>query len=185
MSDLSQNSFYWIVRSKTDSHAIEAVFRKELQAVDRDAATSNVRSLGEYLSDSVAPRKFNLRVLTLFSLAALLLSATGIYGVVSYTVTQRTSEIGIRLALGAGQANIFRLILGQIVEVVIVGVMLGTLGAVAITRVISSLLYGVTPTDPLTFGLVSFVMIVVALLACSIPARRATRVDPLVALRYE
>jgi putative ABC transport system permease protein len=179
------NSFYWIVRSKTDSHAIEAVFRKELQAVDRDAATSNVRSLGEYLSDSVAPRKFNLRVLTLFSLAALLLSATGIYGVVSYTVTQRTSEIGIRLALGAGQANIFRLILGQIVEVVIVGVMLGTLGAVAITRVISSLLYGVTPTDPLTFGLVSFVMIVVALLACSIPARRATRVDPLVALRYE
>ena len=121
----------------------------------------------------------------LFSIAALLLAVTGIYGVVSYTVTQRTAEIGIRLALGAGRVQVFRLILGQGVRVVFMGIVLGLFAALALSRVIRSLLFGVTPSDPLTFVFVSALLPVVALTACSIPARRATQVDPLIALRNE
>lgn len=182
---LIRNNHYWIVRSKIDSRAVEGAFRRELQSIDRDAATSSIRPLEDYLSDSVAPRRFNLRVLTIFSIAALLLAATGIYGVVSYTVTQRVPEIGIRLALGARRLNVFRLILGQGLKVVLAGVALGALGAIAITRVIRTMLFGVTPTDAVTFGLVSLVLVLVALIACSLPARRAMKVDPLIALRNE
>jgi predicted permease len=179
------NSQYWIVRSKTNSQTVEGAFRRELQDIDRDAATSNVRTLEDYISDSVARRKFNLRVLTIFSVVALLLAATGVYGIVSYTVSQCTPEIGIRLALGAGRTNVFRLILGQGLKVVFFGIAFGLVGAFAMTRVIRSLLFGVTPNDALTFVLVSLLMIFVALIACSVPARRATKVDPLVALRNE
>ena len=182
---LVTNSQYWIVRSTTNSQAVESAFRRELQNVDRDVATANVRTMEDYLSDSVAPRRFNLRVLTIFSLAALLLAATGIYGIVSYTVTQRTPEIGIRLALGAGRTNVFRLILGQGLKVVLVGLALGLVGALALTRVIRSLLFGVTPNDAVTFVAVSLLLILVALVACSFPARRATKVDPLIAMRNE
>jgi putative ABC transport system permease protein len=182
---LITNTHYWIVRSKSDAHAIESAFRRELQDLDRDVATSNVRSLEDYLSDSVAPRRFNLRVLTIFSVAALVLAAIGVYGVVSYTVTQRTQEIGIRLALGARRANVFQLILGQGLKIVFAGVALGALGAFAMTRVIRNLLFGVAPTDPITFGLVSVILSAIALAACAVPARRATNVDPLIALRNE
>jgi predicted permease len=182
---LVTNSQYWIVRLKTNSQSVEGAFRRELQDVDRDVATANVRTLEDYLSDSVAPRRFNLQVLTIFSLAALLLAATGIYGIVSYTVTQRTPEIGIRLALGAGRTSVFRLILGEGFKVVLVGLALGVAGALALTRVIRSLLFGVTPSDVLTFVVVSLLLIVVALIACSLPARRATKVDPLIAMRNE
>ena len=179
------NSHYWIVRSKSDTAALGANFLRELRNIDRDAATSNIKTLDEYLAESVGPRKFNLRVLTIFSVAALLLAATGIYGVVSYTVKQRTQEIGIRLALGAGRMNIFRLVLGQGLKLVVVGVIAGALGAFGITRVIRSLLFGVTPTDTITFIVVSLMLILIALIACTAPARRATRVDPLIALRNE
>lgn len=182
---LVTNIHYWIVRSKSDSRAVESAFRRELQSIDRDAATSNVRTMEEYLAESVAPRRFNLQLLTIFSVAALLLAVIGIYGVVSYTVTQRTPEIGIRLALGARRMNVFSLILGQGLKVVIVGVGLGALAAVAMTRVIRGLLFGVTPTDTLTFILVSLTLVLIALIACSVPARRATKVDPLIALRNE
>jgi putative ABC transport system permease protein len=146
---------------------------------------SNVETLEEYLSDSVAPRKFNLRILTIFSVAALLLAVTGIYGLVAYSVTQRRPEIGIRLALGAGKGNVFRLILGQGLKLVLVGVVLGAAGAFAITRVIRTMLFGITPTDIFTFTFVSGLLVVVALIACSVPAHRATRVDPLIELRNE
>jgi len=179
------NSHSWVVRLTTDSQAFETDFRRQLQQVDHDAATSNMRTLDDYISDSVAPRRFNLRVLTIFAIAALLLAATGIYGIVSYTVTQRIPEIGIRLALGAGRTRVFRLILGQGLKVVLTGVGLGFVGALAMTRVIRSLLFGTTPNDPLTFVLVSSLLILVALIAGSLPARRAARVDPLVALRNE
>ena len=179
------NNLYWIVRSKTDSRTIEAAFRSELQSVDREVATANVKTLEAYLADSLGPRRFNLRVLTIFSIAALLLAATGIYGVVSYTVKQRTQEIGIRLALGAARVNIFRLVLDQGLKLVVVGVALGAVGAFAMTRVIRSLLFGVTPTDTITFVVVSLTLILIALIACSAPARRATKVDPLIALRNE
>jgi predicted permease len=182
---LVTDSQYWIVRSKTNNLAVEGAFRRELQDIDRDAATANVRTLEDYISDSVAPRKFNLRVLTIFSLAALLLAATGIYGIVSYTVTQRTPEIGIRLALGAGRTTVFRLILGQGLKVVLLGLALGLVGALAMTRVIRSLLFAVTPNDAFTFVIVSLLLILVALIACSLPARRATKVDPLIAMRNE
>lgn len=182
---LLTNNYFWIVRSKTDSGAIEAAFLRELRNIDRGVATSNVKKLDDYLADSVGPRRFNLRVLTIFSVAALLLAATGIYGVVSYMGKQRTPEIGIRLALGAGRMNIFRLILAQGLKVVVAGVALGVLGAFAMTRVIRSLLFGVTPTDTITFIFVSLMLILIALIACSAPARRATRVDPLIALRNE
>jgi len=124
-------------------------------------------------------------VLTIFSVAALLLAATGIYGVVSYSVKQRTQEIGIRLALGAGRMNIFRLVLGQGLKLVVAGVIAGALGAFGMTRVIRSLLFGVTPTDTVTFIVVSLMLVLIALIACTAPARRATRVDPLIALRNE
>jgi predicted permease len=180
---LITNTHYWIVRSSSDAHAMETTFRNELQEIDRDVATSSVRTLDDYLADSVAPRRFNLRVLTIFSAAALILAAIGIYGVVSYTVTQRTPEIGIRLALGAGRTNVFRLILGQGLKVVIAGVGLGALGAVAMTRVMRNLLFGVTPTDTVTFIVVSLFLLLIAVIACSAPARRAMKVDPLIALR--
>jgi putative ABC transport system permease protein len=179
------NSHYWVVRSKAESRSLETAFLGELQKVDREVATSNIKAMEDCLSDSVAPRRFSLRLLTIFSIAALLLAVTRIYGVVSYTVTQRTPEIGIRLALGAGRVQVFRLILGQGVKVVFLGIVLGLAGALAITRVIRSLLFAITPSDPLTFVFVSALLTVVALTACSIPARRATKVDPLIALGNE
>lgn len=179
------NSQYWVIRSTTENRSVEKAFLAELQKVDRDAATSNVRTMDEYLSDSVAPRRFSLRILTTFSIAALLLAVTGIYGVVSYTVTQRTPEIGIRLALGARRAQVFRLIVGQGVRVVLIGILLGVAGALALSRVVRGLLFGITPVDAPTFLFVSALLVVVALIACGIPARRATKVDPLIALRNE
>jgi putative ABC transport system permease protein len=179
------NNHYWIVRSKIDSAALGAAFLCELRNIDWEVATSNVKTLDDYLAESVGPRKFNLRVLTIFSVAALLLAATGIYGVVSYSVKQRTQEIGIRLALGAGRVNIFRMILAQGLKVVVAGVAVGALGAFAMMRVIRCLLFGVTPTDTITFIVVSLMLVLIALIACSAPARRATRVDPLIALRNE
>jgi putative ABC transport system permease protein len=179
------NSQYWVVRSTAESRSLEKALLGELRKVDRDVATSNMRSMEGYLTESVAPRRFSLRLLTIFSVAALLLAVTGIYGVVSYTVAQRTPEIGIRLALGAGRAQVFRLILGQGARVVLMGIVFGLFAALALSRVIRSLLFGVTPSDPLTFAFVSLLLTLVALTACSIPARRATKVDPLVALRNE
>ena len=179
------NSQYWVIRSHADNPQIEKAFVAEVQKIDREAAMSNTRTLDEYLSDSVAPRRFSLRILTIFSIAALLLAVTGIYGVVSYTVTQRTPEIGIRLALGAQRTQVFRLILRHGVKVISFGLVLGLAGALALTRVLSGLLFGVTPSDPITFVFVSVTLIMITLAACSIPARRATRVDPLIALRNE
>ena len=179
------NSFYLLVRSKTSSGALEKTFRRELKNVASDAAASNFKALEDFLSDSVAPRRFNLRVLTIFSAVALLLAATGIYGIVSYAVSRLTAEIGIRLALGAQRSNIFRLVLRQGLKVAVTGVGSGALGSIAMTRAIRSLLFGVTPTDMLTYVLVSALLVLVAFIACSVPARRATQVNPMVALRKE
>jgi len=179
------NSQYWVVRSASENRSLETAFIGTLQKIDRDIATSNMKPLDFYLSESTASRRFSLRIVSTFAGAALLLAITGIYGVISYTVTQRTPEIGIRLALGAGNARVFQLILWQGVKVVLLGLLLGISAAVALTRLIQSLLFGVTPSDLSTFVVVSIMLMVVTLAACGIPARRATKIDPLTALRNE
>ena len=137
------------------------------------------------VSQSITQPRFNLFLLGLFSVVALLLSAAGIYGVTAYTVTQRTHELGIRLALGAQVSDVLKMILGQGMAVIGVGLVLGLVAAFGLMRLLRSLLFGVGENDPVTFVAITVVLFVVALLACYIPARRATKVDPLEALRYE
>jgi ABC-type antimicrobial peptide transport system permease subunit len=179
------NGQHWVIRSTADAKSLETAFRNELRSIDPDVATANVRIMESYLSESIAPRRFNLRLLTIFSIAALLLAATGVYGLISYSVSQRTPEIGIRLALGASRQNIFRIVLGQGLRLVVIGLVLGFVGALALTRLIRGLMFGITPSDPLTFITVSLILIAFSLLAACLPALRATKLDPLRALRSE
>jgi putative ABC transport system permease protein len=139
----------------------------------------------QILSDSVAQPRFRATLVGLFALAALVLAATGIYGVIAYLVSQRRNEMGIRLALGAESKDILRLIVGEGLKLIGAGILLGLMGALMLTRLLSALLFGVSATDPLTFVIIAIVMTIVALLACYLPARRATKVDPIIALRSE
>jgi putative ABC transport system permease protein len=158
--------------------------QQALQACDR-LAVAKVRTMAQVALDSTARQNFNTVLLGIFAAIALLLAAVGIYGVISCSVAQRTHDIGIRIALGARRSDVLRLVVGQGMFVALIGVGIGIAGALGLTRLLSSLLFGVSPTDPLTFGIVSLTLSGVALLACYIPARRATKVDPMVALRYE
>ena len=179
------NSHYWLLRTTVDPLTLSAAVRREIQAVDREAPTSNIRAMEQYLAASVAPRRFNLRLLTIFAGVALILAATGLYGVISYGVAQRNRELGIRIALGARAGDVLKLVIGQGMALAIIGVALGLVAALALTRLMEGLLFGLSATDPLTFIMIALILTLVALLACYIPARRATKVDPLVALKYE
>jgi putative ABC transport system permease protein len=173
------------VRTQSDPGAMAQAIKQQIWKVDSQLPVTKVETMNDVAAESFAARRFNMSLLTLFAALALVLAAIGIYGVMSYAVTQRTQEIGIRMALGARSFDVLKLVVQHGMVLVLVGVGLGLVGSFALTRLMSTLLFGVTPTDGLTIGIVSFVLIGVAMLACFIPARRATKVDPLVALRYE
>jgi putative ABC transport system permease protein len=154
-------------------------------AIDKDQPITNVRTLDEVLSASLAERRFNLGLLASFALLAVALASIGVYGVVSYTVAQRTREIGIRVALGASQRAVIGLVLSSGVRWTLIGVAAGLVASAAATRLLLGMLFGVTPLDPMTFIAVSVVFALIAALASYLPARRAAKVDPLIALRYE
>jgi putative ABC transport system permease protein len=159
--------------------------RNEVQALDKALPVFNLRMLDQYLNASVAESKFNTLLLGLFAGLALLLTAIGLYGVMSYSVTQRTHELGVRMALGANTRDVLRLAMKQGLKLGLLGIAIGMGGALALTRLMQKLLYGVSATDPATFAAIVGLLAAVALLACWIPARRATKVDPLVALRND
>jgi len=159
--------------------------RREISALDKDVPIFNVKTMKEVLYESVARERFTVLLLAIFAAVALILSAVGIYGVMSYAVTQRTHEIGIRMALGASVSDVLGLVVRQGIKLALGGVGLGVAGAFALTRLIEKLLFGVGATDPLTFTVISLLLTFVALLACWLPARRAAKVDPMIALRYE
>jgi putative ABC transport system permease protein len=174
-----------VARTTGEASSSLAAVRREVLSVDRDQPVYNMSTMKQLLKESVAQRRLSMMMLGAFSLISLLLAASGIFGVTAYTVAQRTHEIGIRLALGAGRRDILKLVVGQGMVLSLTGVGLGVLAALALTRFLSSLLYGVTATDPLTFVSIALLLTVVALLACYLPARRAMEVDPMEALRYE
>jgi putative ABC transport system permease protein len=173
------------LRGKLNTAAIPEQVREQVQSIDSTLPVFGAELLTQTVSGSLAQRRFTLEMVGLFALTALFLAAIGIYGVISYIVTERTHEIGIRLALGASRSNILRIVLRQGLGLAIVGAAVGLACALIVSHLMASLLYGVRPTDPLTFVGVALLFVAVALLACYIPARRAIRVDPLVALRYE
>ena len=173
------------VRTSVDPKSMLAAIQSAIREVDKDQPVYQVQTIDELIGASVGTRRFALMILILFAGLALVLAVSGIYSVISYSVTQRTQEIGIRMALGARGGDVLRLVLGQFMRLTVIGVALGLVAAYVLTRLMTSLLFGVTPTDITTFVLVSIGLSLVALIACLIPARRATRVDPLVALRYE
>lgn len=153
--------------------------------MDNDLAVFSVKTMEEYLATSISTPRFNTTLLSIFALVALVLTVVGLYGVMSYAVAQRTNEIGIRLALGAQRRDVLSLIIGQGLRLILLGLAIGLAGAYALMRIISGLLFGVTAKDPWTFAAVSLLLGAIALVACYLPARRATKVDPLEALRYE
>ncbi|MGB7282614.1 MAG: ABC transporter permease [Candidatus Acidiferrum sp.] len=176
---------YMVIRTASDPAALAQTAIGEIHKFDPNLPVTHVMTLDTLFSDSVSPRRFSTFLLGIFAGLALLLATMGIYGVMSYVVSLRTNEIGIRMALGAQPGDIWRLVIGRGAQLALAGVALGLLGAFALTKLIASLLYGVKPTDPITFGAVALLLISVALLACYVPARQAMRVDPMVALRYE
>jgi len=179
-------SVFMVVRSKTsDPLALASAAQNVVASVNRDIPLANLRTMQDVIADSVLRRRFAMLLLAIFAGLAMLLAAIGLYGVMSYTVSQRTHEIGIRMALGAGKGNVLKLVIGQGMRLAAVGVVLGVAGSIALTRLMSGLLYGVSARDPFVFALVAGLLGSVALVANYVPARRAAKVDPMVALRYE
>jgi putative ABC transport system permease protein len=176
---------YLMARASGDPASLAAAIRSQVSAIDKDQPVTAIRTLNEVIASTTAPRRFNTLLLAIFAAVALALAATGIYSVISYSVTQRTQEVGVRMALGARPGDVIRLILKQGLTLTLIGVAAGLLGAIAAARVMTGLLYGVAATDPATFVAISLLLVIVATLACYLPARRAARVEPITALRHE
>jgi putative ABC transport system permease protein len=182
---LVYNEMTYVVRTNGDPMNLAAAARREIQTIDKDQPIADVRTMQSWMDELTARSRFGTLLLGIFAALALVLAAIGIYGVMSYSVTQRTHELGIRIALGAQTRDVLKLILGRGFALTLVGIALGLGASFALTRVMSSLLYGVSATDPMTFGGLALLLAAVALLACYIPTRRAMKVDPMVALRNE
>jgi putative ABC transport system permease protein len=174
-----------VVRTQTDPSSLVAPVRRELEALDARAVVFNVRPFDEFIDDAVAPRRFNLWLFAAFGFLAVILAATGIYASNSFAVVQRNREIGIRMALGAQKSAVMKLMLGQSAISIGAGLLIGLVASLILKRWITSLLFGVSATDPLTYLIMTVLVISVALLAAWIPARRATRIDPIQTLRCD
>jgi putative ABC transport system permease protein len=174
-----------VVRTQSAPGSLAKAIQNEVSALDREIVLSDVKTMEQYLGNAVSQPRFSALLFGLFAVIALLLAAIGLYSVMAYTVTQRTHEVGIRMALGAQTGSVLRLMIAQGMKLTLIGIGIGLAGAFALTRLMKSLLFGVTPSDPVTFGLIAALLTIVALVACWVPARRATKVDPMIALRYE
>jgi len=174
-----------VVRTSVEPTGLASAVQTNLRAAEKEILIEDVMTMSRRMQDSVAPQRLNLVLLASFAFIALLLAAVGIYGVMAQTVAQRTQEIGIRMALGAQMKDVLALVLRNGMKLALIGVVIGLTGAFWLTRLMTKLLFGVTPTDASTFAIVAVVLLLIAFLACYIPARRASKVDPLVALRYE
>jgi putative ABC transport system permease protein len=183
--ELVYSSMTVVVRTAGDPLSLVSAVRSELQQMDRELPLAGVTTMEQVMSESLARSRFTMLLLGIFAALALVLASIGIYGVIAYSVAQRTQEFGIRMALGADRRAVLRLVLGEGTFLTLCGIGIGIVAAFTVTRLMATLLYGISATDPLTFFMVALLLAVVALIACYIPARRATRVDPIVALRYE
>jgi predicted permease len=179
------NAVAVVLRTAGDPAAIMSQVRRAVEQIDSREVIYGVRTMDEVIADSFAARRLSMILLAIFAVMALVLSCIGIYGVISYVVGQRTHEIGIRMALGAQRRDVMRMVLGEGARMALIGVTAGIAAALALTRLMANQLFGVSAYDPLTFTAVAIVLTLVALLACYLPARRAVRVDPMIALRYE
>jgi predicted permease len=175
----------WIIQTAGDPSSLSAAIQHEIQSVDSQLAASKIRSMDQVISESTARQNFNMLLLTIFGGIALLLAAIGIYGLMSYTVEQRTQELGIRMALGAGRGDMLKLVVRQGMLLSGIGIVIGLAASFGLNRLLAGLLFGVKTTDPITYAAVAAILISVAILASYIPARRATQIDPMIALRYE
>ena len=178
-------NMYLVVRSSLPAAGLMLTLHQQIRGLDPDVVINPPSTLEQAMSESVAQPRFRTFLLGLFAAIALLLAAIGIYGVIAYSVAQRTHEIGIRMALGAQRADVLRLVAGRGLRLTLAGLGIGVVAALAVTRLLSTLLFGVGPTDPLTFVAMATLLCAVAVVACAEPAHRAMRVDPMVALRYE
>jgi putative ABC transport system permease protein len=174
-----------VIRASSDLSEIGPEVRREVWAIDKDLPVSQVTGMEDVVAESVGQQRFNTLLIGLFAASALILAAVGIYGVMSHTVAQRTHEIGVRMALGARGRDVLGMVIRQGLVLTLFGLAVGLVGALALTRMMNSILYEVSATDPLVFGGVAAALTLSALLACYVPARRATKVDPMEALRYE
>jgi ABC-type antimicrobial peptide transport system permease subunit len=174
-----------VVRAAANPMNLSAALRDQANAVDKDVTLSAMTSMDDVLGASVSQPRFSSQLLGVFAAVALLLATIGLYGLMAYSITERRNEIGIRMALGAQRRDILRIVLGEGGKMVSMGIALGLVASLALTRLMTRMLFGVSPTDPLTFVAVVVILLGVAMLACWIPARRAMRVDPMVALRHE
>jgi putative ABC transport system permease protein len=174
-----------LTRTEVEPTSLTSAVRGEITALNKDQAVFNVRTMEKIVSQSMGPRRFSMALLVVFAIVALALASLGIYGMMSYTVLQRTREIGLRMTLGAQRGSVLLLVIKQGMKLAVIGVALGLISSYGLTRLMKTLLYGVSPTDPVTFVGIASLLTIVALLACLVPALKATRVDPIIALKYE